>query len=199
MRIHIRIITVGGFIVAGALGLVSLGHAQGLQRPVNAEPTPAISLGDLAKQLSPGRDAAGTTRTYTNADLQIRPAPVAPVMPPFPEIAAPTGVLEHPGVPQVAPMQMETGPEQYGVPYWDGVWGFGPADSWFNGRRQQAQRPGRVQFGISGRFSKPSTPADILLGPLTTGATRTGRRSGPPPAASRGGSGRDGSRGSKGR
>ena len=197
MRTHIRIMTVSGFITAAILGIVSPSDAQGLERPVNATLTPAISLGDLAKQVNPSRAVAGP-RTYTNADLQVRPAPVAPVMPPFPEIAAPTGILEHPGVPQVAPMQTETGPEQYGVPYWDGMWGFGAVDPGFNGRRQQFQRPGSVQFGISGRFSKPSTPSDILLGPLHTRGIG-GRRSGSSKSGGRGGSHSGGRGGSRGR
>jgi uncharacterized membrane protein YgcG len=206
MRTHIRIITIGGFFTAGAWGLVSPSYAQSLERPVNAPPTPSISLAELAQQVNPGRDVAGATRIYTNADLKVRPAPAVPVTPPFPEIAPPTGILEHPGVPQVQPMELETAPEQYGVPYWDGYGGFGfsPAPPWFTGNRQRFQRPGSVQFGISGRFSKPSTPADILLGPLNNrglAGSRFGRGGGSHRSGGRGGShgGRGGSRGSRGR
>jgi hypothetical protein len=193
MRTKITIFAIGLLLAIGFSGLASPGYAQTLQRPVNAPPTTTISLAELAAQVNPGR-AGAAGRTYTNADLTMRPAPVAPVMPPFPEIAAPTGILEHPGVP---PIEREPAPgiQQYGgIPLWDD--GFGVVDdfssrSGFRGRRQVFQQANSVQFGIDGRFSKPSTPSSILLGPPTIRGSHSGRRAG----SFRSGSGRGGSHG----
>jgi hypothetical protein len=142
---------------------------------VNAPPEPEISLGELARQVNPSA-ATGTARVYTNADLKVRPAPVAPITPPFPEVAPSRGILEHPGVPEVAPA-VETMPEIYygGVPYWDGFVGFSPLDGFKN--RRQVPTPS-THLGISGRFSGPSSASDILLGPLVQRPNRVNQRVG---------------------
>jgi hypothetical protein len=212
MRKTITIFVIGGFLA------VSTASAQGLKRPVDAAPEPEISLADLASHVNPALAAgSAATRVYTNADLKVRPAPVPPVTPPFPEIAAPTGVLEHPGVPEIQPM-LEPGPQQYGIPLWDG--GFGaygyssPGQPFWGSRRggfmtpgalpfKSFQRPGTTLFGIDSRFSRPSTPSDVLLGPPVNRGLPPSRsfvgRGGPSGSHSggRGGSsgGRGGSRG----
>jgi hypothetical protein len=199
MRTKITIFAIGLLLAIGLSGLASPGYAQTLQRPVNAPPTTTISLAELAAQVNPGR-AGQAGRTYTNADLTVRPAPVAPVTPPFPDIAAPTGILEHPGVP---PIEREPAQEiqQYGgIPLWDD--GFGLVNdfsSGFRGRRQVFQRGNSVQFGIDGRFSKPSTPSSILLGPLTTQGSRSGRRAGSSRSSGGRGGSHGGGRGGRGR
>jgi hypothetical protein len=199
MRTHTRIVVFGGFFTV-SMGLASPGSAQTLQRPVNAPPATTISLAELAVQVNSGR-AGEAGRSYTNADLTVRPAPVAPVTPPFPEIAAPTGILEHPGVPPIerAPSQEI---EQYGgIPLWDD--GFGVVDfssqSASRGTRQVFQRANSVQFGIDGRFSRPSTPSSILLGPLTTHGSHSGRRAGSSRSSGGRGGSHGGGRGGRGR
>src|SRR5262245_45375449 len=89
MRIQITIFAMSGLLTCG----LSTAGAQGLKVQVNVQPQAEVSLGDLARQVNPSA-STGPTRVYTNADLRMRPAPVAPVMPPFPEVAPSRGILE---------------------------------------------------------------------------------------------------------
>lgn len=173
MRTTITIFAIGGLVTFG----LSTASAQGLKRPVNAPPEAEISLGELARQVNPGA-STGTTRVYTNADLRVRPAPVAPVTPPFPEIAPSRGILEHPGLPEVEPTTQQM-PEMYlgGVPYWDGFFGFDGFNFDRSKRRRQVPTPA-THLGISGRFSAPSSASDILLGPLVQRPNRVFQRGG---------------------
>ncbi len=175
MRTHIRFISSAGFVVVASFAIAGASQAQSLQRPVDASPTPELSLGALAAQLNPAlASSSGATRVYTNADLKMRPAPVAPVTPPFPEIAAPTGILEHWADDlEIEPNNPAPSPEQYGVPIWDG--GFFPFSSsgpTFGGSRRQNKnyqhapdpftafrRPNVVHFSGNGDFSHPATPS----------------------------------------
>ena len=174
MHMHTRLPSTAAIAAFGFLTMVSASEAQSLRRPVDSAPTPELSLAALAAQLNPGLAASGgATRVYTNADLKMRPAPVAPITPPFPEIAEPSGILEHSADLEVQPQEPDMMmPEQYGVPIWDG--GIFPFFS--SGQRgsrphqgrnfQNApdpfrafRRPDVVHFSGNGDFSKPATPS----------------------------------------
>lgn len=143
------------FVIGASVGLVWLAlattaSAQSLQRPVNAPSTPERSLGDLASQANPGRNVAdGTTHVYTNADLKLRPAPVLPTTPSFPEIAPARGILEHPGAPEIE-FEFESMPQ--GVPMWDLTPGglFAPIPG--QGQRQRRGRQPRPGDDLHNRF-----------------------------------------------
>jgi hypothetical protein len=215
MRKPITVIAVGGFVALALLG-ISTAHAQTLKRPVDAPTEPEVSLAELAKQINPSASASiGARRVFTNADLKLRPAPVAPITPPFPEIAPPTFILENWSEPDVPAIKPEPEPTQYGVPIWDygyGPWGFtspgwsgkGPRRPGFFNLRgpapfQPFQRPDMVMFSANGDFSRPSTPSSRVMGTRFGQGRPSGRQggshgsSGQPSAGGRGGS--HGSRG----
>jgi hypothetical protein len=216
MRKHITLFKIAGLVVVGCFAVSRPSEAQSLQRPVDAAPTPELSLAALAAQLNPGlASSSGSTRFYTNADLKMRPAPVAPVTPPFPEIAPPTFILENRSEPDV-PESTEPEPAQYGVPIWDygyGPWGFtspgwsgrGPRRPGFFNQRgpapfQPFQRPDMVMFSGNGDFSRPSTPSSRVMGTRFGQGRPSGQQGGSHGSSGRpGGGGRGGSHGSRGR
>ena len=216
MRKPITVIAVGGFVALALLG-ISTAHAQTLKRPVDAPIEPEVSLAELAKQINPSASAAiGARRVFTNADLKLRPAPVAPITPPFPEIAPPTFILENRSEPDVPEIKPEPEPTQYGVPIWDygyGPWGFtspgwsgkGPRRPGFFNQRgpapfQPFQRPDMVMFSGNGDFSRPSTPSSRVMGTRFGQGRPSGQQGGSHGSSGRpSGGGRGGSHGSRGR
>jgi hypothetical protein len=180
MRLQICIIVAVGVAALGAPALAASDPQPNLKRPVDAPVVPEISLGELATQVNPERSAANQKHVYTNADLKLRPAPVPPTTPPFPEIAPARGILEHAGEPDVDRFQFEPVPQ--GIPLWDFTTGVGFLTPGIGRQRTRpTRRPFDDPFNRLGLFNpgfglrSGSLPAPIGSGPDLFTVGRGGR------------------------